>query len=268
MVKKRRLALKDSTDTLRHEFCKPPREFGMVPDWFWGDDPDDDEIRRQLGEFHKMGFAGVMIFPGVSLSTRMAYMSDEWFRTIGVALDEAARLDMQVLLWDEGGYPSGSAHGLVAQENPDYLIHEIVLVDKAVAGPASGFWRPTPGPAADDRVLYVFLAREDAAGVIDLATLQPLEVLEHELVRYDVGPGTWRLISIWDIESGATMRGLTAHEEDDRAMAPPAASLIHPGAVDSFIRHTHEQYYAHFKEYFGSTLVGFFTDEPTLCGRG
>jgi len=258
----------DSFDKLHREFHHPSREFGMVPDWFWGDDPDDDEIRRQLREFHKMGFAGVMIFAGVGLSNRVGYLTPEWLRLIGVALEEAARLGMQVLLWDEGGYPSGSAHGLVAQENPDYLIHEMVLVDKSVVGPASGYWRPTPGPSVDDRLLHVFLAQEDASGTIDLSTIQPLEVLEHELVRYDVGPGHWRLISVWDIESGATIRGLTPQEEDNRALAPAAASLIHPGAVDSFIRHTHEQYYAHFKDYFGTTLVGFFTDEPTIYARG
>ena len=255
-------------DTLHREFHTPPREFGMVPDWFWSDDPDDEEIRRQLGEFHRMGFAGVMIFPGIGLSGRVGYLSPEWFQVIGGTLEEAERLGMKVLIWDDGGYPSGSANGLVARENPEHLIHVLVCVDKRVEGPAVGYWLPSTGPAVDDRLLQVFLAREDASGVLDRDSIRQVESLEHDLVRYEVGPETWRLIACWDIESGARMRGYTPQEEDGRALAPAAASLIHPGAVESFIRHTHEQYYAHLREHFGKTLVGFFTDEPTLCGRG
>ena len=38
-------------------------------------------------------------------------------------------------------------------------------------------------------------------------------------------------------------------------------------AVDKFIELTHERYYAHLKEYFGNTVIGFFTDEPNVLGR-
>jgi hypothetical protein len=175
---------------------------------------------------------------------------------------------MKVMLWDDGGYPSGSANGLVARENPDHLIHELVIVDEVIEGPAEGYWLPTTHPSVEDRLVFSFLAEEESEDVLKRESIQQLEPLENGLIRYQVGTGNWRLISCWDIESGARMRGFTAHEEDGRALAPPAASLIHPGAVESFIRHTHEQYYAHFKKHFGKTLIGFFTDEPTIYGRG
>ena len=34
------------------------------------------------------------------------------------------------------------------------------------------------------------------------------------------------------------------------------------------MRHTHDQYYKHLSEYFGSTIVGMFTDEPSPLGKG
>ena len=156
----------------------------------------------------------------------------------------------------------------MARENADHLIHELVPVDKAIEGPDEGYWLPSTHPAVDDQLLYVFLAEEESENVLKRAGIRQLQPLENGLVRYEVGQGTWRLISCWEIESGAHMRGFTSHEEDNRALSPPAASLIHPGAVDSFIRHTHEQYYTHFKKHFGKTLAGFFTDEPTTYGRG
>lgn len=42
------------------------------------------------------------------------------------------------------------------------------------------------------------------------------------------------------------------------------ADILNGDAVDAFIRKTHEVYYSHFKEYFGSTILGIFTDEPSF----
>jgi len=38
--------------------------------------------------------------------------------------------------------------------------------------------------------------------------------------------------------------------------------------VDEFIRLTHDRYYEELKEYFGTTVIAFFTDEPSALGRG
>ena len=43
-----------------------------------------------------------------------------------------------------------------------------------------------------------------------------------------------------------------------------AADILNPHAVDCFIAMTHEKYAAWFSEYFGNTVVGIFTDEPSL----
>lgn len=47
-------------------------------------------------------------------------------------------------------------------------------------------------------------------------------------------------------------------------------NLLNPGAVEFFIAHTHELYYARYKQYFGSLIKGIFTDEPSpgylTCG--
>lgn len=40
--------------------------------------------------------------------------------------------------------------------------------------------------------------------------------------------------------------------------------LMSPQAVDYFIESTHEKYYEKFREYFGNTIVGIFTDEPAV----
>ena len=64
-----------------------------------------------------------------------------------------------------------------------------------------------------------------------------------------------------------TIRGVHYGEDDGEPNAPASADLLNPDAVARFIELTHEAYYSHFREYFGSTVIGFFTDEPSITGR-
>ncbi len=43
------------------------------------------------------------------------------------------------------------------------------------------------------------------------------------------------------------------------------ADILNPAVTDQFLARTHEVYYARFGAYFGSTVVGIFTDEPSFA---
>lgn len=68
-------------------------------------------------------------------------------------------------------------------------------------------------------------------------------------------------------DTGGTIRGVHWGEDDGEPDAPKAADLLSQASVDTFIRLTHQRYYDCLKEYFGNTIIGFFTDEPELLGR-
>lgn len=66
--------------------------------------------------------------------------------------------------------------------------------------------------------------------------------------------------------SRGTIRGIH-FGEDDKENPPLSADILNPDAVEKFIELTHERYYQHLKDYFGNTIIGFFTDEPCALGR-
>ena len=72
---------------------------------------------------------------------------------------------------------------------------------------------------------------------------------------------------IVQIPSKGTIRGIHFGEDDGERNAPPSADLLSKEAVDTFIKLTHQRYYDVLGEYFGNTIIGFFTDEPSLKGR-
>lgn len=67
--------------------------------------------------------------------------------------------------------------------------------------------------------------------------------------------------------SGGTIRGVHFGEDDGEARAPRSADILNPQAVERFISLTHEAYFREFGPWFGSTVIGFFTDEPSILGR-
>ena len=107
-------------DKLRQEFITPSKEYTPIPFWFWNDRLDEKEIILQINDFNEKGVNGFVIHPRMGLPKDIGYMSDVFLAYVKYAVSEAARLGMLVVLYDEGMYPSGSAHGMVVKDNPEY----------------------------------------------------------------------------------------------------------------------------------------------------
>ena len=170
----------------------PPREFSLLPFWFWNDGLSDAELRRQLDEFEANGVYGFVIHPRVGLPRDTGWMSDKLLGFYRTAVDEAARRDMRVLLYDEGMYPSGSSSGQLVARHPDLACRCLALHDGAdplpsnaiivqrIAGtskvivdrPADSYIRGLhyvgDGPAEDEPPAGDILNPRTAAAIIEL----------------------------------------------------------------------------------------------------
>ena len=105
---------------MRCAFLEPDAEFSPIPFWFWNDELCKDELKRQIHDFYEKGVHGFVIHPRIGLPDNLIYMSSEWLDFVAFAVKKAAELNMQVVLYDEGMYPSGSAHGMVVGANAEY----------------------------------------------------------------------------------------------------------------------------------------------------
>src|SRR5512136_800892 len=98
-------------------FHNPPREYSTGPLWVWNDLLTEEQIRSTLRDLASQQVKQVWVHPRPGLMT--PYLSPEWFRLWKVALKEAARLDMNVWIYDENSYPSGFAGGWVPELMPE-----------------------------------------------------------------------------------------------------------------------------------------------------
>ena len=112
----------------------PPREFTAIPFWFLNGDLTAEELRRQLADFAAHGIYGVVLHPRMGLSPDITYLGERYFAHIRTAVQTAAALDMKIVLYDEGMYPSGSACGLVVKDHPELASEGITLTQTVLPG--------------------------------------------------------------------------------------------------------------------------------------
>jgi hypothetical protein len=165
-------------------FADPPREFSLLPFWFWNDELDAGELLRQIDDFEAHGVHGFVIHPRVGLPRDTGWMSDKLLGFYRVVIEAAARRCMTVLLYDEGMYPSGSSSGQVVQRWPDLACRCLARHDGplppgatrvapgVIERPADSYIRGLhyvgDGPAEDEPRAGDILNPRTAAGVIEL----------------------------------------------------------------------------------------------------
>mgnify|MGYP000986569985 CR=1 FL=1 len=231
-------------------FADPPREFSLLPFWFWNDELTEAEILRQIADFEAHGIFGFVLHPRVGLPRSIAWMSERMLGFMAVAIGEAERRGMQVVLYDEGMYPSGSSCGQVVAENPAFACRGLVCRE------LSGDSDAPELPAGHNLVAVVRRAGGRRIAVIDRpvgSTIRGLHYRDDDPPRHP-GPD--------DPRNPGSPRPDPPEDE------PAAADILNPAAIDCFIRHVHQRLHDRFAPHFGRTVTGFFTDEPSLLGRG
>ncbi len=211
------------------EFLEPPREFSVMPFWFWNDALNEEEIVRQINDFEAHGVYGFVLHPRIGLPHDLEWMSDRLLDFYSVAIEEAARRQMKVLLYDEGMYPSGSSAGQVVAANPAFACRCLAKVE--------------------------------------LGAGENLELKDGEnLVSIDARADGTR-VAIIDRKADSIIRGLHYQGEGSAEETHPAADILNPDAVATFIRLVYDRFAARFSRHFGKTIFAMFTDEPGLLGR-
>ncbi len=99
----------------------------IKPFWSWNDKLEKAELEEQIENMHKAGIEGFFMHARGGLTTE--YMSEEWFNMIEACLNKADELGMDAWAYDENGWPSGFADGIVPQTSPDYQ-QKWLVIDK------------------------------------------------------------------------------------------------------------------------------------------
>ena len=109
-------------------FVTPDVSHAPVYIWVWNDICTREIIDTQLAEMQNLGIRAFYILPEPkefrpnSMPTKLEpeYLSDEYFGLCAYAVEQGKKLGMNCWIYDEGGWPSGSACGKVMKDHPKF----------------------------------------------------------------------------------------------------------------------------------------------------
>ncbi len=101
-------------------FDKMKNELRIFSFWSIDDLTDLELVKKQLYNMKSLGFNGVVFHPR-RYSGKPAYLSDEYMSAVNSVILYAKSIEMQFWLYDENGWPSGSANGQVLRDIPDLM---------------------------------------------------------------------------------------------------------------------------------------------------
>jgi hypothetical protein len=215
--------------SIPESWLNPPRVFSVMPFWFWNDALDEREIVRQIQDMEAHRVYGFVIHPRVGLPRDLGWMSERLLHFYHVAIEEARRRNMHVVLYDEGMYPSGASSGQVVASNPAFHCRCLAKLDLA------------------DGQELTLNADENLVAVVRRKHGERLAVIDRKV--------------------NSVIRGLHYIGDGPAEDEPPAADILNPDSVAEFIRLVYDKFAAHLVQYFGNTILAIFTDEPGPLGR-
>ena len=201
-------------------------------------------------EVEKIHQAGIGAFC-VESRPHAEFCREGWWADLDILLREAKKRSMKVWILDDKHYPTGTANDSLSRHPKarPWLLAEQHL---DVAGPFVGACLLAgKGECLQDedhRLLKVLAYPRSGVGEGMLP--EPLDLtgqVKGELLYWEVPQGVFRIVMIF-----LTRRGEMAGH----------ISMIDADSAGIMIEEVYEPHYQRYKEEFGKTIAGFFSDEP------
>lgn len=159
--------------------------------------------------------------------------------------------DLNIWLYDELGYPSGTAGGRTAKDNPEYRAKGLVLIKKTGSGKNA-----ITVNKSNELLKFFHAYAVDASGSVHAATVTDNQV------KFNGVSGSWSLYVFAEKEFYEGTHAATNGYGGVNWVSRHYINIMDKNAVAAFINNTYKQYATKF-DYF-SDVVGIFTDEPSL----
>ncbi len=233
-------------NTKLSEILENRHENYLLP-FYWQVGRCTEKLRSQIAEIQSCGIEAIC----VESRTHGDFGGEGWWEDIGIILDECKKRSMKVWILDDDHFPTGHAGGLLQKKYPERRKWHLVESHIDVFGPTPGNAVFAPETNPEHILIGVYAYKRDgyeetvAGEAIDLTAN-----IKDGLLFWDVPDGCWRITFLYK-----SRRGISEHQKF-------YISNIDEDSVDVLIEAIYEPHYAHFAEYFGSTIAGFFSDEP------
>lgn len=212
-------------------FASPPVEYRGMPFWSWNDKVHKEELIRQLEAFRRAGLGGIFVHPRPGVW--VPFLSEEYFALIDACVEYAKEHGLKVWMYDESGYPSGFAGGLLYEKRPDLAQKSLLCRVADARGPE------LPADEGEMELARFWVFPSDG-------------LLGYERASADARP-----------RAGAKLLRFTMYTQppSDWTNGAPYTDVLHPEAAPAFLEIAYEPFRERYGREFGGVIPGCFTDE-------
>ena len=226
------------------------KEDNYLLPFYWQRGDHTDTIPQEMQMIYDSGCRAVC----VESRPHPDFVGEGWWRDMDIILAEAKKRDMKVWLLDDDKFPTGHATGLIAKKYPHLRQWNLIEHHVDVVGPMKDasviFKKENPDNVFLGAYAYKRYADRDETCEFEGICLNDFIDRENGFIEWDVPEGVWRIFCYYKARVGM------------HPMAGGYIDMINPESVRVLIEAVYEPHFEHYKEYFGNTFVGFFSDEP------
>jgi alpha-L-rhamnosidase len=200
---------------------------------------NEKDVVSGIQEMARLNYGGFFIEAGgrPQPGQGVDFLSDEYFRFYKLAIEEAKRQGLEMVLYDDYAFPTGTVGGQMLAKYPQYVAHNLNMSEKDVAGPASA-------ELAIPQGIYIgaVLMNRDTFELVDVSNRR-----QQDRVACPAPKGNWKLMVFYLTEGKARV-----------------VDYLDEKAMTAFISLTYEKYARNFGNEFGKLITQTFYDEPSM----
>jgi hypothetical protein len=247
--------------------------------FFWQHGEDEAVLREYMDIINRANIGAVC----VESRPHPDYCGPLWWRDMDIILDEARKRDMKVWILDDSHFPTGYANGAM-KSKPDYLCRRSITC-KIIDCPGND---------------TVSLSENELAHPDILPETEIEKIINREFQNQKREPRRFnddRLIAVIAVKAAGTLEGIAdkdafidlsemvrdfrlewkapsdgwkiyvLHITGNAGYNRDYINMMDRESCHVLIEAVYEPHYARYKDDFGKTITGFFSDEPEL-GNG
>ncbi len=220
------------------------QESNYLLPFYWQHGNHRDRIPAQVKRIYDSGCRALC----VESRPHPDFCGPDWWADMDIIFAECKKLGMKVWILDDKHFPTGYANGLIPKKYPHLRQWTLVERHVDVMGPLddASFLMP---PNKPETPLVGVFAYPRTGNDEDIAS-SPIELTDkiHDgYLFWDVPEGCYRIFFLNKTQSAG-------HKD--------YIDMISEESCHVLIEAVYEPHYQRYAQYFGNTLVGFFSDEP------
>ena len=222
----------------------------MLP-FYWQHGDHTDTIPEEVERIYQSGCRALC----VESRPHRDFCGDGWWRDMDIILAESEKRGMKVWILDDDHFPTGHAVGQI-KNHPELRKWQLVERHVDVMGPLTDALLTADAGNPDHILLDVYAYPRVPASeseILEDCRPEPIRLTDGvsgNFVQFSVPEGCWRIFFLYK-----SRKGTRQTEYID---------MLREESVRVLIDAVYEAHWAHYAKYFGNTIAGFFSDEPSL----